>query len=533
MAGGKLTPRQKMINMMYLVLTALLAMNVSKEILNAFKTVNNSILNSNEIIMEKNAKTYENFQAAVEDPTTKAKAEQWMTYAENAKNISDAMYAKLETLKKEVKVAAGQKEGSEEYSIDNLDAASHLMLEDGQGKGLVLYNDMLKFKQELLAVLNAEQFNDQPKVKEQILADLKEFEKSMPINLEVPASTTGEKVTQDAKGWTKSNFYMTPAVAGVTILSKLQNDVRSSQAQIIDYCYNQIGQVKIVYDEFEAITSANTNYAMPGDPIEIYAGVGAFSSAAQPKIYINGQLQTLVGGKATFKTTASGGGTQNVPVKIEFTKPDGEIAIREEVISYTVGTPSGAAVQFDKMNVIYIGVPNPLTIKSSVGAEKTKVSISGGGASLSSNGAGRYIAKATTPTNDGFITVNADGEINKFPVRVKMIPDPIATIGGNKPLSISGKTSKGNGKAQGAVIPLLENFDFDARFNVISYDCYLTSGGELFSARGNNGPYFSEQVKNFWDRAKPGKDAIIFDNIKVKGPDGRPRTIPGMTFQII
>ena len=533
MAGGKLTPRQKMINMMYLVLTALLAMNVSKEILNAFKTVNNSILNSNAIIMEKNAKTYDNFQAASEDPTTKEKAEQWMTYANNAKEISDNMYNKLETLKKEVKVAAGQKEGSDEYSIDNLDAASHIMLEDGQGKGIVLYNDMLKFKDDLLAVLNPEQFNDQPKIKEQILADLKEFEKSLPINLEVPASTTGEKVTQDAKGWTKSNFYMTPAVAGVTILSKLQNDVRSSQSQIIDYCYNQIGQVKLVFDEFQAIASANTNYAMPGDPIEIVAGVGAFSSAAQPTITVGGVEVPLEGGQAIYKTTASGTGTKNIPVVISFLKPDGTPAKVEKTVTYTVGTPSGAAVQFDKMNVIYIGVDNPLTVKSSKGDEQTTVSISGGGATIKKNGAGKYTARATTPTNDAMITVSADGESNKFGVRVKMIPDPIATIGGNKALTISGKTSKGNGKAQGAVIPLLENFDFEARFEVVSYDCYLTSGGELFSARDNKGPYFSSQVNNFWDRAKPGKDVIIFDNIKVKGPDGKPRTIPSMTFQII
>jgi len=533
MAGGKLTPRQKMINMMYLVLTALLAMNVSNEILNAFKTVNNSILNSNKIIMEKNTKTYDNFQAAVADPSTKAKAEQWLTYANEVKTLADAMYTKIEALKQEVKVGSGLKEGSDDYAIDNLDVASHMMMADGEGKGIELYNDMLAYKADLLKVLDPERFADNEKLYEQIKADVEQFKLSLPINMEVPASTTGEKVTQDAKGWAKSNFYMTPSVAAVTILSKLQNDVRSAQSQIVDYCYNQIGQVKVVYDKFQVIASANTNYAMPGDPIQIVAGIGAFSEAAAPKISINGSEVPLTGGQAIFETTASGSGKKSIPVSITYTTPEGEELTEERVVEYTVGTPSGAAVQFDKMNVIYIGVDNPLTVKSSKGDEQTTVKISGGGATIKKMGAGKYVARATTPTNEGVITVTADGESNKFGVRVKMIPDPIATIGGNKALTLSGKTSKGNGKAQGAVIPLLENFDFDTRFDVISYDCYLTSGGELFSSRGNKGPYFSSQVNNFWDRAKPGKDAIIFDNIKVKGPDGKPRTIPGMTFQII
>lgn len=533
MAGGKLTPRQKMINMMYLVLTALLAMNVSKEILNAFKTVNSSIINSNEIIMAKNDDTYTKFEEAAADPQTAEKAGRWKVYADRAKSISDDLYNTIEEYKTAIKVQSGLEivEGEEVYSYDNLDVASRIMIEEGKGEEV--YNLMGEYKTQLLKVINVEDFNDEPTTKESVELKLKELEKSIPISLEIPKSSTGEKYSQDGKGWARGNFYYTPSVASVTILSKLQNDVRASQAQVVDYCFSQIGAVKVVYDAFEVIASANTNYAMPGDPIKIVAGIGAFSEAAKPIISINGQNVPLTGGQAVFETTAAGSGKRSVPVKITYTNPAGEELTVDKTVEYTVGTPSGAAVQFDKMNVIYIGVDNPLTIKSSVGDEKTNVSINGGGATISKKGAGKYIAKATTPTNDGIITVSADGETNKFGVRVKLIPDPIATIGGNKALTISGKTSKANGKAQGAIIPLLENFDFEARFDVVSYDCYLTSGGELFPSRGNSGPYFSDQVKSLWDRAKPGKDVIIFDNIKVRGPDGKPRTIPSMTFQII
>lgn len=533
MAGGKLSPRQKMINMMYLVLTALLAMNVSAEILNAFRTVNGSIMNSNAIIMDKNAKTYDNFQAAVEDPQTAEKAKQWKVFADNAKSISDAMYDRIEALKTQIKKDAGLKineDGEEEFKIDDLDVAARLMVEGGEGPKL--YDDINKFKAELLAVIDLAGFEGNPTMKKQIQADIDAFAKSMTIDLSVAKSTTGEIISQDGKGWAKSNFYMTPAIAAVTILSKLQNDVRSSQTQVIDYCYSQIGQVKVVYDQFAAIASANTNYAMPGDPIEIVAGVGAFSAAAQPTVTIAGKVVPLEGGQAIFKTNASGSGTQSIPVKISFTQPDGTVATVDKNIEYTVGTPSGAAVMFDKMNVLYIGVDNPLTISSGSGDEKTKVSINGGGGTLTKTSAGKYIAKVTSPTKEAVINVSVDGGKSlPFAVRVKYIPDPIPTLGGDEILTSNGKGQKGTIKAKGGIIPLLKDFDFDAKFTVISYDFYLTSGGELFPARANAGPAYSSTVTSLIDRAKPN-DLIVFDNIQVKGPDGKNRKIPSMSFLI-
>ena len=99
MAGGNISPRQKMINMMYLVLTALLAMNVSKEILNAFVTVNNSIEQSNMVIASKNNTTYKGFQDAIADPTTKEKATVWKAKADKVKQLSDDMTAFIELQK--------------------------------------------------------------------------------------------------------------------------------------------------------------------------------------------------------------------------------------------------------------------------------------------------------------------------------------------------------------------------------------------------------------------------------------------------
>ena len=147
-------PRQKMINMMYLVLTALLALNVSSEILNAFKTVNNSISTSNAIIDGKNAVTYKNFEKELSDPQTKAKAEVWKPKADEVKRLSAELYGYIEELKLELKKESDLRieDGVESFKEDNLDAATRLM--DKKGKGKELYDRLAKYRNEVLSVLN-------------------------------------------------------------------------------------------------------------------------------------------------------------------------------------------------------------------------------------------------------------------------------------------------------------------------------------------------------------------------------------------
>ncbi|MFN8311046.1 MAG: gliding motility protein GldM [Chitinophagales bacterium] len=528
MAGGKLTPRQKMINMMYLVLTALLAMNVTNEILNAFKTVNNSIAKSNEIVTSKNNTTYDAFVEAVKDPQTAAKAQLWKPKADKIKAIASELSAFLETQKMEMKKRSGlqinPETKEEEFKVDDLEAPTYFMIE--QKKGTEIYDRMLKFKKDMLAVLNPNDFED-PKLKADVQKAVDEFNKSLPINMPIPKSESGASYSNDGAGWSQANFHMTPTIAAVTILTKLQSDVKSSEAQMVDYCFKQIGSVKVIYDNFQAIASASTNYAMPGDPVEVYAGVGAFSEASKPNITINGSPVALVDGMATFKTTAAGAGEHGVPVKISYTKPDGTIATLDKTIKYTVGTPAGTAVMLDKMNVVYIGVDNPMTISSGAGDEKT--SVSGNGLTLTKSGPGKYIARATAPSNTAGITVSVTGgKSTPFPIRVKRIPDPVPTLGGKLR---GGNAQPGTIKAQSGIVPLLENFDFEAKFNVQSFSMVFVSKGEIFRAEAS-GPLFNAQMQGFLGRAKP-KDVLYLEDIKVVGPDGQSRKLGQIVFTII
>jgi len=511
-------PRQKMINMMYLVLTALLALNVSSEILNAFVTVNGSIIKSNDVIDAKNKLTYESFAEKLKEAQTHDQAAAWAPKADEAKKLSAELFTYIEGLKKGLEKEAGTHEshitGKPEINADNIDAAVRLM--DTQGKGKELYGKLGEYRKQMLALLNGES-----------AADVSKLEKSIPIDLTVPESKIGNKFGNDAAGWTQSYFHMTPAIAGLTILSKFQNDVKNTEAQLVDHFHSKIGEVKIIYNKFQAIATSNTTYAMPGDPVEITAGVGAFSDAAKPRISINGQSMPLgADGTALYKTNASGTGDHTVNVVIEFNKPDGTPERVTKTIKYTVGVPSGASVFLEKMNVLYIGVDNPLTISGgSVGAEKTRVSFADG--SISRAGGDRYIAKPSKPGMSE-IVVTAEGKAFKFPMRLKYLPPPAGFVGSKK----GGSISSAEFKAIGAVIAKLEESDFEAPFKVVSYRIGAVGGPiQLYREAVNEGNRWSGQAASLVTSAGPGT-RIFIDAINVIGPDGRKREIPGMNFSL-
>jgi gliding motility-associated protein GldM len=516
-------PRQKMINMMYLVLTALLALNVSNEVLEAFKTVDKSIVTSNESLTKKNDVIYSAFSDEVKDPQTKAKAEIWEPKAQQVKKLSSDMDVYIASLKLQLKKESGLKteNGVEEFKEDDLDAATRLFAERGEGKNL--YIKLAEYKKNVLAILNPDEFKDNALLKKDIAAKRAEFLKTLPLDLTVPSKAHAERTSDSAKDWTFSYFHMTPTIASLTILSKFQNDVKNSESQLVDYIHSQVGKVKLVFDQFQAIAQASRTYAMPGDEIEITAGVGAFSTAAKPKIYVGGQLQNLTAdGTADFKTTASGAGDHTVDVKSEFIKPDGTPAVVNKSVKYTVGTPSGSSVFLEKMNVLYIGVENPMTISAgSAGLEKMQVGITNG--DIHSAGNGRFIAK---PTAAGIakINVTVNGHTTPFEMRVKRLPDPNALVGQSKGGSISAATFK----AQGGVRAQLES-DFDAPFQVLGYTVAANVG--IYREVNNEGARWSDAAQALIKQAGPGSQ-VFFDKIRVKGPDGVIRELPGIFFNL-
>jgi gliding motility-associated protein GldM len=524
-------PRQKMINMMYLVLTALLALNVSAEILNAFKTVNNSITISNGVVSQKNDLTYKAFEAAAKDAQTAANAAIWKPKADAIKKLSADLYEQLNGMKQQLKQESQlevDKEGKEKYNDANLDAATRVFDNNGQGK--ILYGALRTYKQSMLNVLNPAEFASNPLLQKEVAKAKSDFERQLPLDLSVPESQTGKAASPDSvENWVTNYFHMTPTIAAITILSKFQNDVKNSESQMVDYCYKQIGSVKVVFDQFEAFAGTNATYLMPGDELDITAGIGAFSKAAKPTITINGAAQNLnADGVAEYKTKVAGAGEHTVAVNIVYTKPDGTTASIPKVIKYTVGMPSGASIFLEKMNVVYIGVDNPLTISGgSVGAEKVHVNFASPGATLTKGGGDHYIARATTPGMSKII-VNAAGKNFEFPIRVKNLPLPGGFIGSKK----GGAISSAEFKAIGGLIARLEDSDFEAPFKVVSYKIGALGGGiSAYTEAGNEGNRWSGNAAAIVGRSTPGTN-IFFDQIRVVGPDGKQREIQPMVFSL-
>ena len=331
-------------------------------------------------------------------------------------------------------------------------------------------------------------------------------------------------------------FHMVPKVAALTILNKFKNDVKSTQSMCMDRLAKEAVTVDVKLDQFKPLISAKSSYILVGDKYEAEIGVGAFSSAIDPVITVNGTpLPVEKGtGMGKYTATASAPGSPSLKVRVglkgrvDKDHPDG-MRYYDEDLKYTVGVPASAAVMLDKMNVVYIGVDNPLTISSGAGDEKTTVTPSGGGITLTKAAPGKYIAKATTPDLKAGLKVSVkDGKTTDFPLRVKRIPDPIPTLGGKLK---GGNAQPGTIKAQTGIVPLLENFDFEARFNVESYRLVLASKGDIFPVEGQ-GPTFNDQAQKLINRAKP-KDVLYIEEIKVRGPDGSPRKIGQLVFTII
>ena len=502
-------PRQKMINMMYLVLTALLALNVSAEILNAFKTVDRSLMIASGVAEQKNEEIFKSFKAKLEDPTTREKAAIWEPKAQQARKISDELYNYIEGLKLELKKESGLKtvDGKEEFKEDDLDAATRLLVQfapEGKGKGKELFEKLKAYKDQLLSI--------DPEMK-------KEIEVGLPLDLSIPP-TASEAGKSD---WSYAYFHMTPSIAALTIMSKFQNDVRNSESKAVEFCHKQIGQVEIIYDQFQAFAGTNTQYLMPGEELVITAGIGAFSKAAQPSISIDGANVPLnAEGTAEYKTRVGGSGSGIKRVRISYAKPDGTTAVVEKEIKYTVGIPAGLTVSTDKTRVFYKGLENPLSVTGGGGDEKVSVSIEGTGAALKKVGPGQYIV---TCTQLGTVNVVAnDGKnVQRIAIPVKRVPDPIVIVGG----SAGGAMPANVFRVQSGAIAELRDFVFEGvAYKVMSFMLICTGKGfdEPEIADVNSASFKDAAAQALIKRCQAGTTVTIGE-IKVLEPGGGSRKL--------
>jgi gliding motility-associated protein GldM len=333
-----------------------------------------------------------------------------------------------------------------------------------------------------------------------------------------------EKRVNGKKKWEEINFGDgTPLTAAMAILTKIQTDAQNAESDVVKRILGKMDQAVVNLDQFAAVAVAPTSYLIQGQPYTAEVFLTAYDSKSDPSISVNGSALQVSNGKGVYNVNTSKEGVFTWTGVIKVKQTDGTIKeYRTPEQRYQVSRPS-AVVSPDKMNVLYIGVDNPLSISApGTPADKIKVSMSGGSLSGSN---GKYVARVSSP-GTAKISVSAEvapGKVQTLSTtdfRVKRIPDPIAKFGGKS----GGAMASVALKAQNALFASLENFDFDAKFNITKFTMILAKPRADAIVLSTSGNSLSAAMKSALNGIGPGT-RVIFDNIIAVGPDGAPRQL--------
>jgi gliding motility-associated protein GldM len=527
MAGGNLSPRQKMIGMMYLVLTALLALNVSKEIINAFVTINSSLEITVNNLTGKNAQAYAAFEKQMQND--RAKTEPYYKKAQVVKAECEKLDKYIMGLKDELIRVTDQIEAnqptvplSQMKGMDNYDEPTRIMCgdkQDGRGhKATELKDKISAFKKNILASLD-------PQDRDKFTKRLDEL-----FNTKDP-----EKASEDGKKtWEMVMFYHNPVVAAVALLSKIQTDIRNAESEIVTHLLSAISADDFKFDTLAPKVIAPSSYVIEGQEYSADIFMAAMSSTSNPEITVGGSPLQVNGGVGTYKVRASGVGEKKYAGIIRVKNPtDNKMMEFKFENSYIVAKPS-ASVAADKMNVIYIGVPNPLTV-SVPGVPDEKVKAIPTGFTMVPDaklGRGHFIAEAKGQPGEAKVIVSADFngkpmQMGEFKFRLKRIPDPVAKIGGKK----DGNIPKSALAAQQGIIPTMEGFDFELYPKVLSFKMSRYGKGRDPVEKSAESGALTGDMKSIIEQCRAG-DKILFEYIKVSMPDGTTRTVNSIPLTV-
>ena len=425
---------------MYLVLTALLVLNVSAEVMNAFFDLDKSFKKSMMIANEDAANTYRSIQKALS--TKKNLAPAINGGIEKMNQNVDSLVQTIEALKTQMIDDVGNRNGildEEDYILDkpkgskNKDVSNRLLINNGKGEEVK--NAVLELKKELVAMY-AEVIKDAEikKAKSYSDDDIVEIIGSLETNLPLYIETE-EEIQQKSKDgkvltWSQYKFFHMPLAAVLPILSKVQNDAETSRAMIMAKMAGLTGGKNIKLNNFFPVIVPEKSYVIKGEPFKARVTIGAYSNefAKTSSVYVNGQKVNLgADGWGEYTQLASQTGPQKLNMKAKVLNPHTSQVFEEyDDFSYEVGSRS-ATVSASKMNLLYIGVENPLDI-SVAGANSNSVQVNCEGCTVKKSD-GKYVARVSTPGIAKVLVSAEDFPSTSYEFRVKRIPDPSAKLG--------------------------------------------------------------------------------------------------------
>jgi gliding motility-associated GldM-like protein len=544
-------PRQLMINLMYLVLTALLALNVSAEVMNAFKVIDDSLTASN---ITTN-KALDEQQAGLNNLLQEESKAKFKPLGEGVSAIRAEIKTfndYVTTIKDELIDRSGDKNGVNDdgdYMYPEIPAkripkgkknkdvtTKFLVLE---GKGAELEAKVSDVRNKIVEIYtnvisepeNAKAFGfrlpngdvDEAAVKNNIDA----FKSNISLKID---ENWEEIADDDKKSWADFRFRQMPVISTLPLLTKFQTDAKNAEALAVGKLSELAGGKEIVFNQFFPVINAKKAYVIKGEVFEAEISLGAYSSDIPPaniNLTVDGaRLPVGTDGKAKYSKTTATTGSKTINLSARVTNPlTGEVSDAKSTFEYEVGVRS-ANVSADKMNVFYIGVDNPVSV-SVAGASSNEIKVTGTGVNIKGSG-GKYIATATKP-GDATVNVSGGGLPNTpFAFRVKRIPDPVARLSKSQ----GGAMGTGEFKAQGGVGAFLDNFDFDATCAIMGYSLTYVAKRQDPVESVNAGARYNDKSLRLVQNAKPG-DIYYFDEVKAKCPgDNVGRPINSLVFKI-
>ena len=506
-----------MINLMYLVFIAMMALNVSSEVLDGFELVEGSLRNSIDNSSRRNQLVAGELEAYYQD--NPQKVGEWAMKGRQVKQASDSLFNYIQDLKVQiVKLADG--EDGDVNNIehkDDLEAASRVMLAPLKGEGPKLRKAIDDYRTWMGSFID-----DSAKTR----------------LLEANLSTTAPyKPGLNIRTWETALFENMPVAAAITLLTKMQSDIRYVEGEVLSTLINNVDVGDYRVNQITAQVIPQSQIVMRGSQYQANITLSAVDSTKRPRIFVNGEmLPEENNGLFTVNTTSTG--TFPIEGYIELPNSDGSTTRREFASEYFVTEPS-ATVAPTLMNVLYAGIANPMRI-AVPGVPSGNVTATMTNGTLTRKGE-TWEARPTKVGTAAVITVNArmnDGrnvEMARTTFRVRALPDPLPYIeykdeNGNLRKFRGGRISKRNLVEANGILAAIDDDLLNVEYTVLRFE--LT----FFDSMGNaipevaEGTNFSQRQKDYIRRLTRGKRFYI-TRVVAKGPDGIERTIP--TIEVI
>ncbi|SNR47686.1 gliding motility protein GldM [Flavobacterium sp. ov086] len=507
MAGGKLTPRQKMINLMYLVFIAMLAMNMSKEVLSAFGLMNEKFESANTSSEQTNA----DLLVSLDQKAAEAKGE-FATAAVTAHQVETAskeFYAYIGSLKGDVLKGFESDKETGKLPYESMDKGDNI--DDwftGEGytaKGNAVISHIEKYKAAMKSALSDKKY----------AAILSEVEKKFDVSdVENKEGLKDKYLAYHFKGF--------PAVASLAKLSAWQNDVQKAESDVYSAALGKAALATSSYNNYQAIVVLDKNAYFQGEKVTGKVVLGRYDENTKPESVTGASLDPATG-QAKINLTAGNVGEQAINGQFNFVEDGKKINLPFKGNYVVVPRPNSATISADKMNVVYRGVVNPISV-SFAGVADNKVVASAPG--LSSAGkAGKYnmspgSGTETTISVTGTLP-NGDKVTDNKTFRIKGIPGPTGTIRGEMGV-VKGPRSNLEIATIGAK---LLDFDFEVGLDVVGFNLKI-AGQPTVVVSGNK---LNAQCKQVLSRAGKGDQVTISEiktNLAGAGNYLLPRTAP-------